>query len=152
MIVLLDTGPLGLITNPNQKNVETIQCEEWIRELVKKRVVICVPEIAYYESRRKHVHLKNEKALNRLESFLNHPRISYAPITTEIIKKASDLWGWARSTGQSTAHEKSIDSDVILAATAIIMSSRPEYVVIATTNVKHLARYTPAQEWKQITL
>ena len=151
MIVLLDTGPLGLITNPNQNNTEAMQCQEWVWKLVEKPIVVCVPEIAYYESRRKHVHLKNEKALNRLESFLKHPRISYAPLTTEIIKKAADLWGWARSTGQSTAHEKSIDSDVILAATAIIMSLRPEYVVIAT-NVKHLARYTPAKEWKQITL
>lgn len=95
MIVLLDAGPLGLITNPNQYNAEAIQCQEWAWELVKKRVFVCVPEIAYYESRRKYVHLKNEKALKRLEDFVNHPRITYAPLTTEIIKKASDLWGWA---------------------------------------------------------
>ena len=33
MIVLLDTGSLRLITNPNQNNTEAIQCQEWAWEL-----------------------------------------------------------------------------------------------------------------------
>ena len=55
-------------------------------------------------------------------------------------------------TGQQTAHDEAIDADVILAATAIIMAVEGEHVVIATTNVSDLARYTPAKNWEDIRL
>jgi len=152
MIVILDTGPLGLVLNPNKKNLEAVKCQEWMSQLIRNRVSICVPEIAYYETRRKLLHLKKKEALERLENFVNHQLIDYAPITTEIIEKASELWAWARLTGQQTAHDESIDSDVILAATAIVIALRRKHVVIATTNVSHLARYyTKALEWRNIT-
>lgn len=150
MIVVLDTGPLGLITNANKKNPEAVQAKEWIKYLLRNRASIYVSEIAYYESRRKHIHLKNKEGIERLDDFINSPGIGYAPITTEIIVKASELWGWARLTGQQTAHNEAIDADVILAATAIIMALEGQYVVIATTNVSDLARYTPAKNWKDI--
>lgn len=150
MIVLLDTGPLGMITNANKKNPEAVQSKEWIKQLLRKRVLVYVAEIAYYESRRKHIQLKNKEGVERLDNFVNSPSIGYAPITTEIIVKASELWGWARLTGQQTAHDEAIDADVILAATAIIMALEGEYVVIATTNDRHLARYTPAKKWTDI--
>lgn len=150
MIVLLDTGPLGLITNANKKNIEAVQCNEWIRYLLRNYVSVYVAEIAYYELRRKHVHLKNKQGIERPDNFVNSPGMGYAPITTEIIVKASTLWGWARLTGQQTAHDEAIDADVILAATAIIMALEGEPVVIATTNVSDLARYTPAKNWEDI--
>jgi len=150
MIVLLDAGPLGLITNANKNNPEAVQAKEWVKCLLRKRVLVCVAEISYYESRRKYIHSKNKEGIERLDDFVSSSGIGYAPITTEIIVKASDLWGWARLTGQQTAHDKAIDADVILAATAIIMALAGEYVVIATTNVKHLARFTPAKNWKNI--
>jgi len=152
MIVLLDTGPLGLITNANKNNPEAVQVKEWVKHLLRKHVLVCVAEIAYYESRRKHIHLKNKEGIERLDNFVSSSGIGYAPVTTEIIVKASELWGWARLTGQQTAHDEAIDADVILAATAIIMASAGEYVVIATTNDKHLARYTPAKIWKNIVI
>lgn len=150
MIVLLDTGPLGLINNPNKKNPEAVQSKEWIKHLLRNRVSVYVSEIAYYEIRRKHIHLKNKEGIERLDNFVSSPGVGYAPITTEIIVKASELWGWARLTGQQTAQNEAIDADVILAATAIIMALEAEQVVIATTNVSDLARYTPAKNWKDI--
>lgn len=118
--------------------------------LTNRGVSVYVSEIAYYEIRIKHIHLKNKEGIERLDNFVSSPRIGYAPITTQIIVKASELWGWARLTGQQTAHNEAIDADVILAATAIIMALEGEYVVIATANVSDLARYTPAKNWTDI--
>ncbi|RUS99201.1 hypothetical protein DSM106972_079030 [Dulcicalothrix desertica PCC 7102] len=59
------------------------------------------------------------------------------------------MWGWARSTGQSTAQSAALDGDVILAATAIIAAQDfGKRVIIATTNVKDLQRYhTDTHHW-----
>lgn len=80
MIVILDTGVLGFATNPSQSNTEAFQCQQWLKKLLRSRVLVIVPEIAYYESRRKHIHLKNLEACRRLEDFVNSPGIAYAPI------------------------------------------------------------------------
>lgn len=40
---------------------------------------------------------------------------------------------------------------MILAATAIVMAQESDIpIIIATPNVNHLARYTPAKDWKDI--
>lgn len=40
---------------------------------------------------------------------------------------------------------------MILAAIAIVMAQESEMsIIIATPNVNHLARYTPAKHWKDI--
>lgn len=40
----------------------------------------------------------------------------YAPITTEVMLKAAELWAWAKTTNQATANEKTLGGDAILAA------------------------------------
>jgi len=62
---------------------------------------------------------------------------------------AAELWAAARNAGKPTASEKAIDGDVILAAQALTLGV-PSFVV-ATSNVGHLSRYVPAQDWKTIT-
>lgn len=151
MIVLLDTGILSLVTNPSQSNLITFECNQWFKSLLRKRHFVFVPEIAYYEQRRELVLHNKLESIKRLDSFPEFERIGYAPITKEIIVKASQLWALARKIGQKTAKDAALDGDVILAAIAIIMAQENGlYVVIATTNVKHLERYTPAKSWRDI--
>jgi len=45
---------------------------------------------------------------------------------------------------------KALDGDVILAAQAAMLENNGYTVVIATTNVRHLARFTTAREWRDI--
>ena len=51
-----------------------------------------------------------------------------------------------------TADDNSLDADVIISAQyRLIDKEYPgRYVVIATTNVKHLSRFTEAKAWQDI--
>lgn len=68
------------------------------------------------------------------------------------MKQAAQLWAEARRQGIQTSDNKNIDADIIIAAHWKIL--KEEYsgraVVIATTNVKHLERFTQASEWKDV--
>ena len=50
-VVLLDSGPLGLVTNPRESD-ESRLCKEWLKMLLAAGVRVMVPEIADYEVRR----------------------------------------------------------------------------------------------------
>lgn len=45
LIVLLDAGPLGMITNP-KSSPESEACKNWLESLASKGVEIVIPEIA----------------------------------------------------------------------------------------------------------
>jgi hypothetical protein len=44
-IVLLDAGPLGMVTNP-KSSPENEACKNWLASLVYNRVQVVIPEIA----------------------------------------------------------------------------------------------------------
>lgn len=50
-VVLLDAGPLGLVTNP-RLSLQSTACAEWLESLAGRGTRILVPEIADYEVRR----------------------------------------------------------------------------------------------------
>jgi hypothetical protein len=45
LIVLLDAGPLGMITNP-KSSPENEACKNWLASLAYKGVEVVIPEIA----------------------------------------------------------------------------------------------------------
>jgi predicted nucleic acid-binding protein len=149
MKIIIDAGPLGLLTNKNTKNVDITECRVWAKSLLKNGFKICIPEIAYYEVRRELVRTKKLEGVKRLDSLKDVEGFEYIKITTDIIVKASEIWAWARNTGQKTANDDALDADVILAATAIIKSQEEGIIFIATTNVQHIQRYyTNTKNWK----
>ncbi len=107
-----------------------------------------LPEIVDYETRRELIRANKLAGIKRLDTVKQN--IRYEQITTEVMLKAAELWAWARKTGQQTAHDEALDADVILTAQAITLALKGEYTVIATDNVKHLARYTPSFRWIDI--
>ncbi|MBO1348412.1 MAG: hypothetical protein EBE86_013940 [Hormoscilla sp. GUM202] len=48
MIVLLDSGPLGILTNPKASPL-TLECRRWVESLLLKKYKVILPEIADYE-------------------------------------------------------------------------------------------------------
>jgi predicted nucleic acid-binding protein len=144
-VVLLDAGPLGLATNPKRSPLNNA-CNQWVQALIQKGVRVIVPELADYEVRRELLRANKLPGLARLNGFLT--TVEYLPITTDAMRQAAQFWADARQQGQQTAHDKNIDGDCILAAQAATLGV-PDFV-IATTNVRHLARFVPAELWQSI--
>lgn len=143
--VLLDAGPLGLVTNP-KLSPQGFACAQWLRDLVASGVRVILPEISDYEVRRELLRADKRRGLERLDALAN--RLEYLPLSTTAMHQAAVLWAKARQQGQPTAGDKALDGDVILAAQALTLEVRE--VVIATTNVGHLSRLAPAGVWQGI--
>ncbi len=148
-IVLLDTGPLGIVTNP-KASTETKFGSLWLESLLEQKVEIIIPEITDYELRRELLRGKKLKGLKRLDELKEI--LTYLPIDTATMLKAAEFWSQARQMGNPTASDKALDGDMILAAQAFafLMQNGNNQVIVATTNVKHLSLFVDAREWKSI--
>ncbi len=146
-VVVLDAGPIGLVTNPKLSPESTL-CTRWLQTLIISNIRVIIPEIADYEVRRELLRANKVKGIARLDELAN--LVEYLPITTAAMRKAAMFWAQARQQGQPTAGDKTIDSDMILAAQAMTLDVVD--VVIATTNVGHLSRFAIADLWQNINL
>ena len=148
MIVALDAGPLGLATNPRGTHA-SLRCNQWLTDLLAQGARVVIPEIADYEVRRELLRAGRSRGLRHLDQM--NASLRYLPITTEAMLLAADFWAQARRTGQPTSPDLALDADVILAAQATLLEqSEHDTVIIATTNVRHLARFATAQLWHDV--
>jgi predicted nucleic acid-binding protein len=70
-------------------------------------------------------------------------------MNTERWHIAARLWADARNRGRPTADSKSLDIDVLVAATALSLQSEDD-VLVVTTNIRHLAQFVDARLWSEI--
>ena len=145
-VVLLDAGPLGLVTNP-RRSPQSVACAQWLQGLVATGTRVMLPEIADYEVRRELLRANRGQGLARLDALAD--LIEYLPLTTAAMRQAAVFWAQARQQGQPTAGDQALDGDVILAAQATTLGVTNG--IIATTNVGHLSRFAPAALWQDIT-
>ena len=153
MIVFLDTGILGLVSSPSNTG-EAKECKQWLYRLLSRSAYVVTSDICEYEVRRSLLlasftnpivqGIENLDALQQVIDFL--------PLTKSVMKEAAQLWAEARCQGIQTADLKNIDADIIIAAQCKLLKEEypGQYIVIATTNVKHLQRFIEALEWKDI--
>jgi toxin FitB len=59
------------------------------------------------------------------------------------MRRATEIWGDARSRGITTAPEEALDGDVILAAHAFVEQAKGNQIEIATTNSSDLINLFP---------
>lgn len=152
MIVFLDTGVLGLVSSPSNTG-EAKECKEWLYRLLSRSAYIVTSDICDYEVRRSLLLASLTNPIQGLENLdALQQVIDFLPLTKSLMKEAALLWAKARSQGTPTADNKNIDVDIIIAAQfKLIKEEYPgQYIVIATTNVKHLGLFTEAQQWKDI--
>jgi len=84
-VVLLDTGPLGLITNP-RRSPQSVACTQWLQALVARGTRVIIPEIADYEVRRELLRAKKERGLARLDALAN--RLESLPLRCAAVQFA----------------------------------------------------------------
>jgi hypothetical protein len=148
MIVLVDTGPLGLVTNP-RATAHNVACRLWATSLASAGIRVLVPEIADYELRRELIRVHRQRGIAYLDRL--GATGGYVPLTTVALRRAAPLWAQARQIGTPTAPDLALDGDVILAAQALVLAvQEADQVVIATTNPGHLQRFAPAEEWSHV--
>ena len=147
-IVLLDAGPLGLVTGPGSKPAVRA-CQQWLENLLQANVDVRIAEIADYEVRRELLRARKTRGVQRLDRLKT--RTGYVALSTVTMLQAAMFWAQLRQQGQPTAADAALDGDVILAAQAAILAALGNSVVIATTNVGHLIRLVPAEPWQNIT-
>ena len=116
--------------------------------LLEKGIQVKLPEIADYEVRRELLRINKTTSIKYLDELKTY--IDYIPITNQAMLLASEFWTQIRRPGKPTADNKALDADVILAAQAALFSNVGYEVVIATTNVSHIARLATAKEWQNI--
>ena len=84
-VVLLDTGIIGLITNP-KRAPESLACNCWLQTLIKAAIRVILPEIADYEVRRELLRANKIKGIKRLDELawvtlpLTHPTNNRASV------------------------------------------------------------------------
>lgn len=146
-LILLDSGPLGLVWRP-KASPDAEACRAWVRAQEAQGRLIVVSEIADYEVRRELLRARKLAGLARLD--LVNSQLSYMSITTKVMRRAAELWAQARQMGKPTASDQSLDADMILAAQALVLIDGGDEVVVATTNPKHLTQFVPAMRWQDI--
>jgi predicted nucleic acid-binding protein len=141
-----DSGPLGLITQP-QRTHEVIAITDWLKDCLRAGARVLVPAIVYYEIKRELLRANKVVGIGRLDTFVNATPDRYVPLTDDALRFAAELWAQARRSGRPTADATALDIDVLLAAQALRMVGAP---IIATTNQKHLAQFISARHWTDI--
>src|ERR1051326_3845953 len=146
-IILLDSTPLSLISNP-RGSPENDACNEWSRRQLQAGVLVAISEIADYEVRRELLRAGKRRGLAKLDGLKN--LLGYLPITTPTMLRAAEFWARARQMGRPTAHDLKLDADCIVAAQADLLRDDGHVVIVATSNVSHLALFVPAARWQDI--
>lgn len=149
-IILLDTGPLGMVTHPRAESVNE-RAANWLKNLLVAGVDVRIPEIADYELRRELLRAGKSRSISVLDRYKTS--LGYEPLTTDAMRKAAEFWATARRQGKPTAPDLALDADVILAAQAANLeagSGTDVKVILATSNEGHLSRFVAADYWERI--
>ena len=147
--IVLDSGPLGLLTHP-QRSAEVVAITEWLSRSILGGSRVMVPAIVYYELKRELLRAKKTFGIARLDAFVAATPGRYLPLSDEALRLAADLWATSRQQGQPTADPRALDIDVIIAAQARTFGPAPSDVTVATTNTKHLSQFITAKNWEEI--
>ena len=84
-VVLLDAGPLGMISHPRV----TSEVAAWLAGLVGAGVEVLIPEIADYEVRRELLRAGRSKGVERLDEL--KATLGFVPITSEAMLCAAEF-------------------------------------------------------------
>jgi hypothetical protein len=113
-------------------------------------IYIKIPAIADYEVRRELLRIGARAKLRRLAGM--RQRFELIDITQDVLETAADFWAILQQTGLPTAGSESLDADAILAGMAATVGRPGDLVLVATSNIKHLARFPgiDARQWETI--
>ena len=145
----LDSGVIGILCLPADLPLAS-SCQAWLRGRLAAGDVPVMPDVTIYETQRELIRLGAIAKIARLDRLRRS--LPHSPVTSEAWRKAAEFWAIVRQAGRPTADPHSLDGDAILAGVAATIGAPGDLVVIATTNVGHLARFPgiDARSWERI--
>ena len=150
MRLLLDTNLLLRLCHPKKHPEVKRWFQGWLAHAQRVGGVdIVVSVVADYELRRGYVSELDRKederkALERLDELC--VLLGYQQVSAKNFLDAAAMWAAARRGGYSTASERDVDWDVIIAAQAKEIPA-----VVVTSNERHMSRYgVDARDWHKI--
>jgi predicted nucleic acid-binding protein len=148
-VVILDTAPLGLVTNP-VRTPEVKAINLWVDGLLAAGLRVVVPAIADYEVRRELERAGKIRGLGRLDAFNAADPDRYLPLSDAALRLGAKLWAQARNAGTPTGDPRELDCDVLIAAQALTLGVSSQHLVVATTNIGHFAQFLKADLWTNV--
>ena len=118
------------------------EISDWFVEVIASGHRIVIPEITDYEVRRLLLKREATRQLEELDG--NVDDFYYAPLSTELMREAAQIWAEAENSGHRFGHPKTLNADAILVAQTQAMG---EDVTVITKNVRHLAPFVQAVWW-----
>jgi hypothetical protein len=91
LTVFLDTGPLGLITNP-KRTPDTIAATQWAIAVLSAGHRFVVPAIADFEVRRELIRARKTKGLTSLDVWNSARPDRYLYLSDSAMRLGADLW------------------------------------------------------------
>lgn len=92
-VILLDTGPLELVTNP-RFSPNNVAANQWLAAQLQHGRRVLVPEIADYELRCELLRAGKIHGLAMLNA--TKKRLGFLPLSTEVMLQAAEFWAQAR--------------------------------------------------------
>ena len=114
-IVVLDTGPLWLVTMP-QVHPTAGPCHAWLASIDAAGAIVVIPAVADYEVRRELVRRGASSKLVSLDGLV--ARFGRLPVSDAAWDLAAVIWAQVRSIRGPTAGPDSRDADAIFAGQA----------------------------------
>ena len=148
-VIVLDSAPLGLLVHTTASKA-VHNCRKWLAGHLSAGTRVVPPEIIDYEIRRELIRANLSAAIAALDAFNGAEPARFLTLTSHDLRRAAELWARARNQGIPTADRFALDIDVILSAQALGLGLPASDFVVATSNVRHLSRFVPAQEWQNI--
>ncbi len=108
--LLLDSGPLGLVTQP-RISPEVLAVNQWLFDCLSSGDTVLAPAIIYYEVRHELLRAQKTTGLARLDAFVQIDSTRYLALTDEALRLAAELWAKARQQGHPTSPTLDLDID-----------------------------------------
>jgi predicted nucleic acid-binding protein len=122
--LVLDSGPLGLLTHP-QRSVEVISLTDQLSRWLLKDARVLVPAIVYYELKRELLRARKAQGIERLDAFIAAAPGRYLPLSDQALRLGAELWAQSRQSGRPTSNPGDLDIDVLIAAQALSFGPSP---------------------------
>lgn len=136
-----------MVSNP-RATAHNLRANEWLEQLLDAGRTVVVPEIADYEVRRELLRAGRQRGLETLDALTRS--LAFLPLDSLTMQLAAEYWARSRRHGRPTAPDAALDCDVILAAQAARCASAGDTVMVATTNIGHLAQFADARPWHEV--